>query len=842
MHRSVPMNWIRLLAAAAIMGWGAIGIPGEASASAAPTVSFSVSPSVSQLGSSSTLTWSSTNANSCTLSGAASGTLAPQSGSNPIVVEPSAVGSYTYNLSCTGSGGSAAQSVTLHVDPLPVPIVSYSLSPSVGQVGGSTTLIWASTYAGYCALSGAWTASKLAAQSSTSSPVTFTLGEVGSYTSTLTCTGSGGSASRTVTLQVVEPPPTLSFTIAPPIVPLGGGAALNWSSTNATACSRSGAWSGTANTSGSSDPVLVRPTAAGTYTYTLSCTGSGGTINNSATLQVTSAQDVQFLDAQIEAAQQTANNTSATSSCGVISQNQSGSEDGFYWEIGNESGIIADSAKKLSASGSVQPAGTQGTNYTRTTEMQIDSATKWLYGSYVAETKAELTDNTWQFPSAYLPFLHFTSGYADMTDNCTAAATPTVQDCLEASNGASPPVPNGTKNSADAGLFYYNSGHLEVFEGGGDPSIAGVMNGANNNVTALANEVTTALSNAGVTVNLTYSAPEVGGGVQTTPGDYAAFMQGLIRTSNPLVMGALLLPAATDTYAVCTNPYDTSCVNSSGQPLAAYSPLPGDVSWDYSITHWIESDPVSGDGAYSSPGKTGFYPWVDSTKTYYGMVARYDTNATNVATSAPFYLSAVCGAAIRTAFMTGSATPPPLAPSDLAVTSTSAGSVALSWTAASGASDYYVFYGTAAGGETTKSAAVTGTSTAITGLSSSTTYYFVVKAYNHATALTSQPSNEVSALANTAFTLAAPTKLTATATASAGQVTLSWTASAGASDYYVYSSPAGGSTAKSAAVTATSTTFIGLTSGTEYSFVVEAYNHANAVTSAASNAASATPN
>ena len=67
----------------------------------------------------------------------------------------------------------------------------------------------------------------------------------------------------------------------------------------------------------------------------------------------------------------------------------------------------------------------------------------------------------------------------------------------------------------------------------------------------------------------------------------------------------------------------------------------------------LEDDPDTGDGAYSSPGKAGFYPWIDSTKTYYGMVARYDTNSTGTATTAPFYMSVVCGEAIRKAFTTG---------------------------------------------------------------------------------------------------------------------------------------------------------------------------------------------
>ena len=33
---------------------------------------------------------------------------------------------------------------------------------------------------------------------------------------------------------------------------------------------------------------------------------------------------------------------------------------------------------------------------------------------------------------------------------------------------------------------------------------------------------------------------------------------------------------------------------------------------------------MAGDGAFSSPGLFGFYPWIDAGKTYYGVLARYD--------------------------------------------------------------------------------------------------------------------------------------------------------------------------------------------------------------------------
>jgi hypothetical protein len=67
--------------------------------------------------------------------------------------------------------------------------------------------------------------------------------------------------------------PTVSLTTSGSTLTTGGSAKLTWSSTNAAACTASGAWSGTQATSGS---VTVSPTA--TSTYNLSCSGSGGTL------------------------------------------------------------------------------------------------------------------------------------------------------------------------------------------------------------------------------------------------------------------------------------------------------------------------------------------------------------------------------------------------------------------------------------------------------------------------------------------------------------------------------------------------------------------------------------
>jgi hypothetical protein len=77
----------------------------------------------------------------------------------------------------------------------------------------------------------------------------------------------------------------------------------------------------------------------------------------------------------------------------------------------------------------------------------------------------------------------------------------------------------------------------------------------------------------------------------------------------------------------------------------------GAESWHYSIGHWIEDDPVVGDGAFSSPGALGWYPWIDKSQKYYGLMARENLNT--AAGNFEGYQSAVCGRLMRNAWETG---------------------------------------------------------------------------------------------------------------------------------------------------------------------------------------------
>lgn len=147
-------------------------------------------------------------------------------------------------------------------------------------------------------------------------------------------------------------------------------------------------------------------------------------------------------------------------------------------------------------------------------------------------------------------------------------------------------------------------------------------------------------------------------------------------------------------------------------------------------------------------------------------------------------------------------------------------SVALSWSAVSGASGYRVYRGTTSGGPYTLVASPTATSYTNTGLTNGTTYYYVVRAFN--ATLESVNSQQVSARPS-ASSLAPPTGVAATA--GSGSVALTWSAVIGATGYRVYrGTTSGGPYTLIASPTTTSYTNTGLTNGTTYFYVVRARN------------------
>ena len=106
-------------------------------ATPAPTVTLSASPTSVTAGQASTLTWASTNANSCTASGAWSGTEPINGSASTGALNQSS----TYTLTCTGTSGSASTSATVSVSAA-IPPPSLSTIPNSLGVFAQTAPSW----------------------------------------------------------------------------------------------------------------------------------------------------------------------------------------------------------------------------------------------------------------------------------------------------------------------------------------------------------------------------------------------------------------------------------------------------------------------------------------------------------------------------------------------------------------------------------------------------------------------------------------------------------------------------------------------------------------------------
>ncbi len=109
----------------------------------APALTLSVSPDTLLTGQPATLTWSSTNASSCTASNGWTGSKAA-SGTETL---PALAATTTFTLACTGTGGTATQNATVTVTAIPPPAPPQGIQAAVGD--GSITVSWQSLVGSY---------------------------------------------------------------------------------------------------------------------------------------------------------------------------------------------------------------------------------------------------------------------------------------------------------------------------------------------------------------------------------------------------------------------------------------------------------------------------------------------------------------------------------------------------------------------------------------------------------------------------------------------------------------------------------------------------------------------
>jgi hypothetical protein len=353
----------------------------------------------------------------------------------------------------------------------------------------------------------------------------------------------------------------------------------------------------------------------------------------------------------------------------------------YYWEIGNVSGPLV--------------SGQVGTSITRTTLVQLDSASKMVYASYYVQSVGGVNNLT----VTDVNFLHQRSGYTNEPVICPTAQSVFV--CIQQTPGTGCSPASGytvhsvviTSTSYGAlcgksqGLFHY---------GGGNFQVQAVMNGVaglyNSGIAALATLINATF---GIGTTYSYSEPGLAGGANSTGANMATWLQGILA-------GTVVMKGALGAYESCTNylgntsntgapspdgpnagnyigqtlngtvfgtPFNSVTVSGSttltdtatGAPNGpwissgicqtnvsgyANSPIPENMM--YSIGHWVETDPVTnGDGAFSSAGAKGVYPWIDVSKTYYGIIMRVAPKG------GQGYNSLLCGRLLRRAYITG---------------------------------------------------------------------------------------------------------------------------------------------------------------------------------------------
>lgn len=280
----------------------------------------------------------------------------------------------------------------------------------------------------------------------------------------------------------------------------------------------------------------------------------------------------------------------------------------FYWSVGDASGVRGDGRTNLV------------TSPTATTALNIASASKMIYGAYVTTLRnGALTSDD-------VNFLHFTSGYT-VFDNCLRDQT--VAQCQSYQG---PGIDNGGYVKAFDGKFYYSGGHMQKHA---------------TDFTALGPDANDALAAAidamlGGT-SFAYTEPQLAGGAKASASQYGAFLRRVVNGGLPAFNAAL------GTNAVCTNP--STCAD------AVYTPMPQDESPHYSMGHWVEDDAVTGDGAYSSAGAFGFYPWIAKKKDWWGVLARESMDGVDSSDphQGPGVKSLYCGRQIRAAWVSGKA-------------------------------------------------------------------------------------------------------------------------------------------------------------------------------------------
>ncbi len=266
----------------------------------------------------------------------------------------------------------------------------------------------------------------------------------------------------------------------------------------------------------------------------------------------------------------------------------------FYWEIGDKNGPKA--------------SGQIGSDYSANSTIKIASASKWVWGAYVLEKTARNSPPS----DEEVQMLEMKSGFT-LFNPVRCLLSRSVGSCMD-SRG------NDERENSKVGKFSYGGGHSQ--------KLAMKLGLGRMNAEQLTAEVKRYI---GPELGFAYGRPQPAGGMESSPAQYAQFLR-------KIMSGKLKMHDYLGYKPVCTLP--GACKTALSSPVKE--------RWHYSLNHWIEDDPSTGDGSFSSPGLMGFYPWISADKKTYGILARQKLSGS------AYWDSVECGREIRKAWMDAS--------------------------------------------------------------------------------------------------------------------------------------------------------------------------------------------
>jgi hypothetical protein len=244
------------------------------------------------------LTWTSQNANSCTASGTWSGTKSI-SGSES---SGNLTSAKSYTITCSNSCGQAADTVTVYIESQPTLSVSLSANPNSGCAPLNNVDLTSSVsgtasgeiiYFFDCTNDGVWEKTIISGNAIYTASDLCNYSSAGNYTAKTRVQREGLSAENTtqIAVQSCYTAPIIDIKAnnsdGPITIPYDSAANLTWTSTNADSCNASNAWSGTKATSGSQSTGNL----TSSKTYTITCSGSGGSASDSVVINVGASQN-----------------------------------------------------------------------------------------------------------------------------------------------------------------------------------------------------------------------------------------------------------------------------------------------------------------------------------------------------------------------------------------------------------------------------------------------------------------------------------------------------------------------------------------------------------------------